>query len=364
LQRVDNLAHTLVGAALGRAVGAGRVPAAGWIGAVAANAPDWSEFLLGFWPSRGSIPYYEWHRGITHSFVGAAMSVVVIACAVWLLHAAVHRLRTRADGGSAPRLPIGVLAMLVGATVFSHVYMDWQGSYGVRLFLPWDATWYYADWVAIVDPFFWLVPLVALAWGSERHWRDLLPAILLAAIIAFLVLVVDGVPAWLRVGCVVMLVLGAVGWVRHWFGVAPRRRVSAFALLALACYAGAQGVASVPAKAAARRTAVTRFGADAQWAALTRIGHPFTWEPVVASRDTVAGPGWVLPRLLDDPRVQHVLRETTAGRALGQFARFLTATVDSGPGGIIVTLRDARYARPPATGWAVVTVPLPVNAPH
>ena len=362
---MDNLAHTLVGAALGRAVGAGRVPAAGWIGAVAANAPDWSEFLLGFWPSRGSVSYYVWHRGITHSFFGAAISVVVIACVVWLLHAAVHRMRRLTGDRPAPRLPIGVLAMLVGATVFSHVYMDWQGSYGVRLFLPWNATWYYADWVAIVDPFFWLVPLVALAWGSERHWRDLLPVVLLAAIIAILVLGVDGVPAWLRVGCVVMLVLGAVGWVRHMFGVAARRRVSTVALLVLACYAGAQGIASFPAKSAARHTAVTRFGTDAQWAALTRIAHPFGWEPVVASHDTVAGPGWTLPRHLDDPRVQDVLRETTAGRALSQFARFLTATVDSGPRGVVVTLRDARYARPPAdTGWAVVTVPLPVDAPR
>ncbi len=361
---MDNLAHTLVGATLGRAVGAGRVPAAGWIGAIAANAPDWSEFLLGFWPSRGSIPYYVWHRGITHSLAGAAISAMGIAFVVWLLLAAVHRIRTRRDDRTAPRSRIGVLALLVGATVFSHVYMDWQGSYGVRLLLPWDATWYYADWVAIVDLFFWLVPLVALAWGSERHWRDLLPTVLLAALIATVVLVVDGVPAWLRVGCGVMLVLGAVGWVRHWFGVAARRRVSRFALLVLACYAGAQGLASVRAKAATRHAAVTRFGSDAQWAALTRIAHPFSWEPVVASRDTVAAPGWVLPRHLDDPRVQHVLRETPAGRALSQFARFLTATVDSGSGGIVVTLRDARYARPPATGWAVVTVPLPVDAPR
>jgi len=361
---VDNLAHTLVGAALGRAVGAGRVPAAGWIGAVAANAPDWAEFLLGFWPSRGSISYYAWHRGITHSLAGAAISVVGIALAVWLLHAAVRRTQPRSDDRSAPRLRIGVLAILVSAAVFSHVYMDWQGSYGVRLLLPWNASWYYADWVAIVDPFFWLVPLVALAWGSERHWRDLLPAALLAAIIAWAVLGVDGVPAWLRVGCSVMLVLGAVGWVRHWFGVAARRRVSTLALLALACYAGAQGVASVPAKAATRRAAVLRFGSDAQWATLTRVAHPFAWEPVVASRDTVAGPSWVLPRHLDDPRVQHVLRETPAGRTLSQFARFLTATVDSGPEGVVVTLRDARYARPPATGWGVVTFPLPAVAPR
>jgi len=361
---VDNLAHTLVGAALGRAVGAGRVPAAGWIGAVAANAPDWSEFLLGFWPSRGSISYYSLHRGITHSLVGAAVGSVGIALAVWLLHAALRRKGGRKDGPPAPPLPLGVLAILVSAAVFSHVYMDWQGSYGVRLFLPWNVSWHYLDWVAIVDPFFWLVPLVALAWGSERHWRDLLPTVLLAAIIAWAVLAVDGVPVWLRIGCGVLLVLGAVGWVQHWFGVASRRPVSALALLALACYAGAQGVAGVPVKAATRRAAVTRFGPDAQWAPLARVGHPFAWEPVVASRDTVAGPGWVLPRHLDDPRVQHVLQETPAGRALSQFARFLTATVDSGPEGVVVTLRDARYARPPATGWGVVTVPLPAAAPR
>jgi len=361
---VDNLAHTLVGAALGRAVGAGRVPAAGWIGAVAANAPDWSEFLLGFWPSRGSIAYYSQHRGITHSFVGAAVGSVGIALAVWLLLATLRRVGRSKDGPLAAPLQVGVLAILVGAAVFSHIYMDWQGSYGVRPFLPLNGDWYYGDWVAIVDPFFWLVPLAALAWGSERHWRDLLPTVLIATIIAWAVFAVDGVPAWLRVGCGVVLALGAVGWVRHWFGVAGRRRVSALALLALAGYAGAQGVASVPVKAATRRAAVSRFGPDARWAALTRVGHPFAWEPVIASRDTVAGPHWVLPRHLDDSRVRYVLRETPPGRTLSEFARFLIATVDSGPEGVVVTLRDARYARPPATGWGVVTVPLPAGAPR
>jgi membrane-bound metal-dependent hydrolase YbcI (DUF457 family) len=235
---VDNLAHTLVGAALGRAVGAGRVPAAGWIGAVAANAPDWSEFLLGFWPSRGSVAYYALHRGITHSLAGAAVGAVAITIAVWLLLATLRRPGEHQEGHPAAPPRVGRLALLVSAAVFSHVYMDWQGSYGVRLFLPWNASWYYADWVAIVDPFFWLIPLVALAWGSQRHWRDLLPVVLLSALIAWAVLSADGVPAWLRVGCGAMLALGAVGWVRHWFGVAARRRVAALALLVLACYAG------------------------------------------------------------------------------------------------------------------------------
>src|SRR2546429_8081362 len=36
------------------------------------------------------------------------------------------------------------------------------------------AQWYYGDWVAIVDPFFWVVPLVGLAWGARRHWAPAL----------------------------------------------------------------------------------------------------------------------------------------------------------------------------------------------
>src|SRR6266568_1433137 len=71
---MDPLAHTLVGAALGRAVAGRDVPAAGWIGAIAANAPDWSELVLkpDLWPPRAGGEYLVFHRGITHSFVGGA----------------------------------------------------------------------------------------------------------------------------------------------------------------------------------------------------------------------------------------------------------------------------------------------------
>src|SRR5436190_877413 len=71
---MDNLAHTLVGAALGRAVAGRELPAAGWVGAIAGNAPDWAELLLqpAAWTARAGGEYLVYHRGITHSFVGAA----------------------------------------------------------------------------------------------------------------------------------------------------------------------------------------------------------------------------------------------------------------------------------------------------
>jgi membrane-bound metal-dependent hydrolase YbcI (DUF457 family) len=353
---VDNLAHALVGAVIGRAVGGKRIPAAGWIGAVAANAPDWSEPLIGLNPLRRGPDFYALHRGLTHSFFGAALETAGIFLIVWVLFS----LRRRRGGGP---VPAAVLAGLIAAAVFSHLYMDWQGSYGLRPFLPWSGRWTYGDWVAIVDPFYWIVPLVGLAWGAERHWRDLIPVALLTALIMWPVLEVERVADWVRWGCVGLVAIGVIGWVRFWFGVAGRRSAAVLALVVLACYTGAQAAASVPAKAAVRRAAQARFGPGAAWAALTNVGAPFTWQGIYASRDTVAGRGWALPRHLQDPRVEWAARETAAGRALSGFARFLTAEVDTERRGVVVVLRDARYARPPGGGWATVTIPMPSTAP-
>jgi len=245
----------------------------------------------------------------------------------------------------------------VAASVLSHLYMDWQGSYGLRPLLPWNGRWYFGDIVAIVDVFFWFVPLVALAWGARRHWRPAAGFAVPAALLLYLLLATDAA-AWVKLGAASVLVTGAIGWTGHWFGVARRRRAAAYALALLAGYAGAQAVASVGARSGARDGAAARFGPGATWAALTIVGRPFAWEPMYASVDTVAGLGWREPRGLDDPRVRHVLRTTREGRAMAGFARFLTAVVDSGPDRRRVVLRDARYARAGDRGWGVLSVSL------
>ena len=355
---MDNLAHTLVGAALGRAVADRKVPAAGWIGAIAGNAPDWSELLVspGTWGGApGSAPaYLVYHRGITHSFVGAVIEIVVLTGLVGLI----LTWRTRADAGARP--PWRWIAVCVAAAVASHLYLDWQGSYGLRPFLPWSGRWYYGDWVAIVDPFFWAVPLVALAWGSRRHWAPALLVLLVMSGVTTLVLWTGRsiVAAWVRLGVTALMAACVVGWTKHWFGVAGRRRAAVYGLLLLAAYAALQGAASAVVKARSRDAAVRRFGPGATWAALTQVGRPFHWEPVWASPDSIAGPGWAVPRHLDTPAVRQALA-TPRGRALAQFARFLAADVDSSGNELRVFLRDARFDPTARRGsWAAVEVRL------
>src|SRR5206468_9808529 len=113
---------------------------------------------------------------------GAAVEALVLV----LIGSALQRWLARRGGIDRP--PLGVLTTLIVAAVLSHLYMDWQGSYGLRPFLPWSGRWYYADWVAIVDPFFWLIPLVALLLGERRHWRPALVGLLTLGGVAWLVL--------------------------------------------------------------------------------------------------------------------------------------------------------------------------------
>jgi len=352
---MDNLAHALVGAALGRAVADGKAPYPAVVGAIAANAPDWAEFLFGFRARR--IDYFTLHRGITHSFLGAAVETVALTLVVGLL--ALLTRRDKEDQG--PRW--GWITLCVGLTVASHLFMDWQGSYGLRPFLPWSSRWYYGDWVAIVDPFYWLVPLLALAWGGRRHWRPASGFLFLFAFMLFvLIRNADGVAGWVKLLFPLALVLGGIGWTEHWFGVVGRQRLAAGAVIVLGVYSLVSAAGALPVKAGARRAAAARFGSAASSAALTVVGHPFVWEAVLAGRDTVAGDGWRVPRHLSDPKVQLALTHTAEGRAMAGFARFLTAEVDSGgtsggTTGSTVYLRDARYARgAPRRGWGVVAV--------
>ena len=347
---MDNLAHTLVGAALGRAIADRKVPAPALVGAFAANLPDIAELFFGLRPGRRS-DYLTLHRNITHSFIGAAVEIVVLTLLVGLA----ARWWTRRHDRPAASWP-WVLA-LVAVTVSSHLFMDWQGSYGLRPFLPWSGRWYYGDWVAIVDPFFWIVPLVALAWGERLNAITLVLVAMALAGCNWLVLSYDDAAAWLGPVCVAVAILGIAGWAMPRLGPGARRAVAAWSCAVLAVYTLAQAGARIGAGRDARTLAEQRFGAGAQWATLTEVGRPFQWEEVIADRDTVAGPDWAIARHLDDPRVRAALA-TERGRAIAGFARFLVADVDSSGNGVTVYLRDARYARTGRRGWAAVAIKL------
>ena len=131
---MDNITHSLVGLMLARVSGKNAA-----MMVIAANLPD---IDIVSWAG-GSLTYIEAHRGIAHS---------LIAAPVWAL---LLILRFRSRNWQSYTI------CLVG--VMSHLLLDWTNTYGIRLLLPFSGRWLHLDTVDVVDPWIWLVFLLAVA---------------------------------------------------------------------------------------------------------------------------------------------------------------------------------------------------------
>jgi len=140
---MDNITHTLTGLALSRA-GLNRWHSrAAALLMLSANAPDIDIVTA----SRGSLSYFEAHRGITHAIVSAP--VMALLC-VLVVGAFSRSLRGwKAAWGLC----------LIG--VASHLLLDWTNAYGIRLLLPFSARWLRLDLNNLVDLWIWAVLLLA-----------------------------------------------------------------------------------------------------------------------------------------------------------------------------------------------------------
>lgn len=147
---MDNLCHALAGVALAES---GIAPARRRtviMAALAANAPDVDAFvaLNGYGP--GAL---EFRRGITHGILALLVLPPLIAWLAWLAGRRTDEFRP--------------LLLLAALAVWSHSFLDWLNSYGIRLLAPFDWRWFHGDAVFIVDPWIWLT----LGTGAMIAWR-------------------------------------------------------------------------------------------------------------------------------------------------------------------------------------------------
>ncbi len=140
---MDNLTHTLTGLVLSR-TGLNRWHArSGLVLMLAANVPD-IDIVTAL---RGSLTYFEYHRGLSHAIAMAplmALLPVLLVCGIY---------RTTQGWKAAYALSI------IG--VASHLLLDWTNTYGVRFLLPFSARWFRLDLNSIIDLWIWGVLLLA-----------------------------------------------------------------------------------------------------------------------------------------------------------------------------------------------------------
>jgi inner membrane protein len=154
---MDNLCHTLVGAAAGEAGLKHRARYGNAVLMLAANLPDID--VLGF---AGGTPAVAIRRGWTHGVLAQALLPVLFAGIVLGIE--------RAFVAPERRSRAGPLLLLSYIGVLSHVALDWLNNYGVRLLMPFSARWFYGDALFIVDPWLWLL-LGGGVWLARRRAR-------------------------------------------------------------------------------------------------------------------------------------------------------------------------------------------------
>jgi inner membrane protein len=139
-----NTTHTFVGFTIARTGLDKWVPKAAVTAVIAANLPDIDiVFDLAGVPS-----YIEHHRGISHSIVGIPLLSLALAGGMYVFTKNFWR--------------TFVVAFLVMAT---HPALDYSNPYGLRLFLPFNGSWYYGDTLFILDPLIDFILLLGLVVG-------------------------------------------------------------------------------------------------------------------------------------------------------------------------------------------------------
>jgi inner membrane protein len=186
---MDNITHTLAGAALGEA-GLKKLTGLGMATLmISANIPDVDAAVMFF---GDQLPF---RRGWTHGPVGLLLLPPLLA-AVML---GFDLLQTRWRKRPASRLPVRPWQLLLLAYIgaLSHPFLDWLNNYGIRLLMPFSHEWFYGDAIFIIDPWIWLTLGTGIYLARRRQRGDhpgpRRPAIVaLAIVMVYITLMIGG----------------------------------------------------------------------------------------------------------------------------------------------------------------------------
>jgi inner membrane protein len=167
---MDNLCHTLVGAAIGEAGLKRRTRYGSAALMIAANLPDVDVLVFAT-----SVPSVAFRRGWTHGVLAQALLPVVFAAVMTLA----ARRRGHGAASAGARVHFGWLLALSYIGVLSHVFLDYLNNYGIRLLAPFDWRWFYGDAVFIIDIWLWVVLGVGV-WVARRRGQRTAAAAALA----------------------------------------------------------------------------------------------------------------------------------------------------------------------------------------
>lgn len=159
---MDNITHSLIGAALGQAGLKRKSGLAMPALILAANLPD-IDAPCALW----GIEALAMRRGLSHGPIALLLLPPLLA---WLLvrFDAWQAARGKRPPGREP-VRFGWLVALCYIGALTHPLFDWFNNYGIRLLEPFSHRWFYGDTLFIVD--FWILAILGAGVGLSI-WRE------------------------------------------------------------------------------------------------------------------------------------------------------------------------------------------------
>jgi inner membrane protein len=312
---MDNVCHTLVGAALAEAGLKRRTALGAATLMIGANFPDVDVLAVPF--GHG----VDFRRGWTHGVLALVVLPIVLTALMlawdrWV--AASHANRggiERPRGRAIPR----ELLVLSAISILTHPTLDWMNEYGMRWLMPFSGRWFYGDALFIIDPWLWVALGLGVALARRAGTR---PArVTLVASAAYVV---------------GMLLLGAAG-----------RRIARRELAAQGLEPGPRLMVSATFANPFRRRVLLDDG-----------GRYHSGTLGIGPTSRIA-----LGRVIETDAATQAAIEAAAtpeGRRFLVWARFPFYVIESHAEGILVRIADARYSLGRRSGeWASVEVLLP-----
>jgi inner membrane protein len=320
---MDNLCHTLVGAAFGEAGLKRRTRFGNAALMIAANLPDLDVLVFAT-----DVPPVSFRRGWTHGLLAQALLPLALA-GVFLVVDRWWPSEQEPDparASAALRASFSGLLLLSYVGVLSHVFLDFLNNYGVRLLMPFSGRWFYGDSLFIIDPWMWLTLGAGVLLARRRRWGFSAARVSLVVVAAYVA---------------VMLVSARAARTFVQDAWRAERGRDARAVM----------VGPLPVTPL-QRTVIVDAGDHYETG-------PFSWFPrqLTLDADVVAK--------RDDAPPVHAARIDPRMRGMLVWSRFPFYDVDPAPGGVLVTLRDLRFMLMGRGGFATtVFVPAGHDGSH